>query len=266
MASRLLKAARLLAVGTVATSSIVISLTDTASASTRPRAVKFSGFGFDTCTAPTVADMRAWTASPFRAINIYIGGGNRACRQPNLKASWVRTVTEMGWRLIPTYVSLQAPRTSCRCTRMDPRRANAEGVAAANNAAKAAAALGIGRGNPIYDDMEAYAVDARDTRAVLLQGWTGRLHRDGYVSGVYSSASSGISDLVSTVGRSFAEPNDIWIGDWNGRATTDDGVVPGRDWRHDQRIHQYRGPHTDRFGGVRISIDTDYCRAAVVAG
>src|SRR5690606_2353982 len=66
-------------------------------------ATTFKGLGFDTCTAPSVSAMRAWLASPYRAVNIYFGGNNRACTQPNLTAGWVSDVTAQGWRLIPTY-------------------------------------------------------------------------------------------------------------------------------------------------------------------
>ena len=36
------------------------------------------GLAFDTCTAPALATVRAWGASPYRAI----GGVNRTCGQP----------------------------------------------------------------------------------------------------------------------------------------------------------------------------------------
>ena len=46
-------------------------------------ATRFTGLAFDTCTAPTIAQMTAWKASPYKAIGIYIGGVNRSCAQPN---------------------------------------------------------------------------------------------------------------------------------------------------------------------------------------
>ncbi len=264
MGTRILKVARLLAASVVmGGASVAIAGTAEASAPGHD----YRGLAFDACSTPSVNAMRAWLRSPFRGVNIYIGGGDRGCSQPNLTAGWVRTVTGMGWRLIPTYVSLQAPGNSCRCSAMNPRWANAEGIVAADHAVESARNIGIGRGNPIYDDMESYVVDWSNTRAVLsfLEGWTGRLHGLGYRSGVYSSADSGIADLISMVGSSYHEPNDIWIGDWNGRDTTNDGHVPARDWSHDQRIHQYRGPHTDKYGGVRINIDSDYCNSDAVS-
>ena len=264
MASQLSKVARVLA-GCVALAGASVWFATTADARTSVHT--FRGYAFDACSSPSLKALRAWSrASPFRAVNIYIGGRDRACDQPHLTAGWVRAATNMGWRLIPTYVGLQAPHPSCGCRSMTPRLANLQGIAAADGAVHAARWLGIGRGNPIYFDMEAYYVNRTNTVAVMsfLAGWTGRLHGLGYTSGVYSSAASGISDLVRRVGSRFPEPNDIWIAGWNGRATTNDAYVPAGDWRN-QRIHQYRGSHTDRFGGVRINIDSDFVRGAVVA-
>jgi hypothetical protein len=262
MALPLSKTARLLA-GCAAMAGATLSFTAVAEA--RPAPHNYVGFAFDTCSAPSIRTLHAWLRSPFRALNIYIGGADRACSQPHLTAGWVRAVTHMGWRLIPTYVSLQAPRTSCRCHSMNPRRANFDGVAAAANAVHAARWLGIGRGNPIYDDMEAYSMTSMNTGAVMafLEGWTGRLHRLGYLSGVYSSSGSGITELAQRVDSRFVEPNDIWIAAWNRRPTADPSV-PAGEWSRGYRIHQYRGPHTDDYGGARINIDSDYCRAAVV--
>jgi hypothetical protein len=52
-------------------------------------ATRYSGLAFDTCTAPPLAAIAAWGASPYRAIGVYIGGVNRTCGQPELTASWV---------------------------------------------------------------------------------------------------------------------------------------------------------------------------------
>ena len=53
--------------------------------------------------------MRAWLASPYRAVGIYLGGSNRACPDGNLSAAWVNSVVASGWNLLPLYVGLQAP-------------------------------------------------------------------------------------------------------------------------------------------------------------
>jgi hypothetical protein len=35
------------------------------------------GLGFDACTAPSRSAMSGWSASPYSAIGVYIGGANR---------------------------------------------------------------------------------------------------------------------------------------------------------------------------------------------
>ena len=84
------------------------------------------------------------------------------------------------------------------------------------------------------------------------------------MSGVYGSAASMIRDLVSQYGTGYAVPDDVWIANWNGLATTDDPYVPDSYWANHQRIHQYRGGHNETWGGVTINIDNNYLDGAVV--
>jgi len=237
----------------------------------RSDALNLGGLGFDTCSAPSPADMAAWLAtSPFRAAALYIGGANSACAQPNLSADYVSAESAAGWQFIPVYVGLQAPGSDCGCSEIVPAQAAAEGTAAGADAATQAQALGIDSGNPIYDDMEAYTRTASNTAAVLtfLDAWTTELHAYGYVSGVYGSGTSGITDLVDAQGTvtpdgaPFVEPDDIWIADWNNEATATDPYVPAGDWAAGQRLHQYEGGHIDDYGGVKLDIDTDYLDGA----
>jgi glycoside hydrolase-like protein len=224
-----------------------------------------TGLGFDACSAPSSQAMSAWKRSPYRTVGVYIGGINEGCSQPNLTAGWVSGEVGTGWQLIPTYVGLQG-RGSCggKCATISPGRATSQGTAAARDAVARAQALGIPAGNPIYDDMEAYTLSASNTAAVLafLSGWTNQLHADGYVSGVYGSAASGITTLVRAEQTDYTEPDDIWIGDWNGARTTKDPYVPSVDWPGDQRLHQYRGGHDEAYGGVQINIDDDFLGGA----
>lgn len=220
----------------------------------------YQGLGFDPCSTPSEAQMTAWGASPYRAVGVYLGGTNMACTQSNLTAAWVAREWAAGWRLIPTYVGLQAPRNSCGCSAIIASQATAEGSAAAADAVTRAQALGIGPGNPIYDDMEAYSRGGSVTSAVLafLAGWTSELHALGYVAGVYSSSASGIVDLAAQYGTGYAEPDDIWIANWNGAKSTADPDAPSADWADNQRLHQYRGGHDETYGGVTLNIDNDY--------
>jgi hypothetical protein len=225
----------------------------------------YTGLGFDACTAPSRRSMSAWSSSPYRAIGVYIGGVNRGCSQPNLTASWVAEQTAAGWGLIPTYVGLQAPTSSCTsCATLSAAAAASQGTEAAEDAVEQAGLVGIGAGSPIYYDMESYSRTASASSATLtfLGAWTTRLHALGYDSGVYSSSASGIADLVSRLGSSYPQPDDLWFANWNGRANASDSYVPASAWADHQRIHQYRGGHDETYGGVTINIDNNYVEGA----
>jgi len=240
----------------------------------RPRAVHksgdpvYTGLGFDACSTPSASAMSAWGASPYRAVGIYVGGVNEACSQPNLSPTWVAEESAAGWVMLPIYVGLQAPKNGCGCAGIVPSQATSEGTAAADDAIDQAEANGISPGNPIYDDMEAYNTGGTNTQAVLgfLSAWTTELHAHGYLSGVYSSANSGISDLVAANGTGFVEPDEIWIAEWNGQQNTNSASVPSTDWPNHQRIHQYQGGHNATYGGVTINIDSDYVDAGAASG
>ncbi|HXS46877.1 MAG TPA: DUF1906 domain-containing protein [Solirubrobacterales bacterium] len=228
-------------------------------------ASEFTGLGFDACTAPSRRSMSAWESSPYRAIGVYIGGANRGCSQPNLTASWVEEQVAAGWSLIPTYVGLQAPTSSCSsCAELSAVAASSQGTEAANDAVNQARLVGIGEGSPIYFDMESYTPTSSASSATLtfLAAWTTRLHALGYDSGVYSSSASGISDLVDQLGSSYQQPDDLWIANWNGQQSTSDPYVPASAWSEHQRIHQYRGGHDETYGGVTINIDNNYVEGA----
>jgi hypothetical protein len=228
----------------------------------------YTGLGFDACSTPSAATMSAWTASPYRALGVYVGGVNEACSQVNLTASWVQQESAAGWALLPVYVGLQAPSNGCGCAAIVPSQATADGTAAADDAVNQAAAVGITPGNPIYDDMEAYSRTATNTASVLafLAAWTTELHARGYQSGVYSSANSGVSDLVAQYGTAYPEPDQIWNAEWNNQANTSSGYIPVADWPNHQRLHQYQGGHNATYGGVTINIDSDYVDAGAASG
>jgi hypothetical protein len=218
----------------------------------------FSGLGFDVCSAPTVTQMAAWLGSPYRAVGIYVGGTNMGCAQPNLSAAWVSRESAAGWHLIPTSVGLQAPSNSCGCAGISSRQASAQGIAAANDAVARAGALGIGRGNPIYTDMEYYPRSSTNSPAVLafLSGWTSQLHASGYLSGVYGNSDSVIADLTTREGTGYPEPDDIWFAEWNGVRTTNSDYFSSGFWVA-HRLHQYNGGHNATYGGVTINIDSN---------
>ncbi len=99
----------------------------------------------------------------------------------------------------------------------------------------------------------------------FLAAWTAQLHASGYLSGVYSSAASGIGDLAARLGTGFAEPDDIWIARWNGAQNTSDPEVSSADWADHQRLHQYAGDHNETYGGATLDIDSDYLDGATAS-
>jgi hypothetical protein len=221
----------------------------------------YTGLGFDSCTAPSSRSMAAWSSSPYRGVGVYIGGENRGCSQPNLTAAWVSAQVAAGWHMIPTYVGLQAPTSSCgSCAKIVASRATTQGTESAVDAVEDAGAIGMGPGTPIYFDMESYSRTSSATAATLafLSAWTTELHSLGYVSGVYSSSGSGIADLAAAAGSGAAEPDALWIANWNGQQNTVDSAVPSNLWSQHQRLHQYRGGHDETYGGVTINVDDNY--------
>jgi len=232
-------------------------------------ATMFSGAAFDTCTAPPLSAMSAWLASPYRAVGVYVGGVNRSCAQPELTASWVSAVSELGWRLLPVYKGLQAPCGGKPTdVKIDPAKAAAQGTTAANDAVAAARGLGMVSGSALYDDMETYATgDAACRLAVLkfLSGWTAQVHKLGYVAGVYAQLASGATDLAGVYASgSYARPDALWIARYDGdSALTGWAGVPDTDWTVRQRAKQYRNGHNETYGGVTINIDNDQVDAPV---
>ncbi len=246
----------------------------TLSASRSTRDAVFSGQGFDACTARSLSELSTWySASPYKAVNMYIGGASRGCSQPNLNAAWVSGVVAQGWVLIPTYVGLQAP---CReyPNRIDPATAAAQGSAAADDAIAQLNALGLGVGNPVYFDMEAFSMaddGCRQAVVDFLDAWTAQLHARGYTSGVYGSANSTIRALVQQLPNpAFDQPDQLWVARWCDKdpavacdSSTNDPEVPADRWNNHQRIRQYRGGHVETWGGVSINIDNNTVDAAV---
>jgi hypothetical protein len=225
------------------------------------------GLGIDACTAPSVAAMTDWLASPYRVIGTYLGGANWACSYGNFNRAWASMVAAEGWRYIPIWVGPQAPCTPIKnVTVIDPSNATAQGEAEAASAVTTAQGFGYGRGTPIYFDMEGYArSNTACSQAVIafLGGWTAGLHAAGYLSGVYSSASSGIADLAAQyTNPSYQRPDDVWLAHWNGDPVLTDRYLPSGDWPN-AVLHQYYGGHNETWGGKTVNVDSDVIDGAV---
>ncbi len=239
----------------------------------------FRGYGFDQCLAPTQAKMNRWLQhSPFLAVGIYISGDSRACRyQPNLTPKWISTQLHKGWRLLPITLG---PQASCQPRfpryrddfKISPAPGGANryptarkmGVAEASKTVRAARALGIVEGSTLWYDLEGFDVTnrhCRESALAFLSTWTRQLHELNYVSGVYSSAGSGIKALDDArVNRpnAFKLPDRIWIARWDGVANTSTSYIREDGWRPGRRVKQYQGGHDEVWGGVRINIDRNW--------
>jgi Domain of unknown function (DUF1906)/FG-GAP-like repeat len=227
-----------------------------------------SGKGFDTCANPALDKMEAWLRSPYRTIGIYIGGINHGCKSQTLSADWVASAARMGWSFIPTYVGLQAPCTSYT-NKIDAAQANGEGASAASDAVSRADLFGLPSGSPIYFDMEAFSYSTTSCRQAVqkfLSSWTYRLHKLGYLSGVYGSAGSTMRSLVDVYNDpNYYRPDAIWNAHWDDRATVfGDSFIPDTMWANHQRLHQYHGGHQETWNGVTINIDNDFLDGPVV--
>jgi len=239
----------------------------------------FTGYGFDQCQAPSQARMDRWLqSSPFLSVGIYIDGDSRACRdQKYLNAKWVSTQLAKGWRLLPITLG---PQASCQPRfpryqddfRISPK-ANSNGKYAtalkqgrtqASESVTAATALGIAPGSTLWYDLEGFDISntkCRESALSFLSGWTQQIRALGYISGVYSSAGSGIKALDDArVKRPtvYTMPDQIWIARWDGIANTKTSYIRNDGWMPTSRVKQYQGGHDETWGGVTINIDRNF--------
>jgi hypothetical protein len=267
-------------VALLATVASGLSLAAPAQASNVATPGNFTGYGFDQCLAPSQSAMDAWLrSSPFWAVGIYISGDSRACTsQPNLTPAWIDTQLTNGWRLLPITLGPQAWCTTreryLKQVRISPNPDNAYGKARSQGRAEAqktvdrATQLGIGAGSTLWYDIEAFdtrPTDCRESALSFLSAWTNKLHALGYVSGVYSSAGSGIKmldDVQTYRPGAYAMPDQIWVARWSGvpGEINSSGTTYLRDssWTPHKRVHQYKGGHNETHGGVTINIDSNW--------
>jgi hypothetical protein len=227
--------------------------------------------GFDTCGAPSLQTMKAWRAR-YAVAAIYIGGQEMGCGYGNLSKSWVQSAEAMGWSLMPTFVGLQAPCNSFS-DEINPSQAAQQGQQAAIQAVSDAASFGLGPGSPIYFDMEAYNEKKSScVTAVLtfLGAWDRQVQASGYVSGVYSSAGSGVINLQNTSsvgGHPLARPQAIWFALWDNAVNlTGSPYMTPAVWSASARAKQYAGPRVVTVGGISMNIDSDLVNGPVARG
>lgn len=250
-----------------------VARADPATPATYPAAssaTRAQGRFLDTCTAPALTALAAWRGtSPYTGVNIYFGGRNRGCAQPNLTPAWVRSAAAAGWALVPTYVGDQPFCVfGSKPFRYAASGAGARGSADGTDAVAAARSLGLLPGSALYADVEHY--DRTSTSCVAavrtyVSEWTRALHRNGYLAGVYVHQDSGLRDLAgSYLSTSFARPDAVWMARWDNVATVTGWPTAGDAlWAEFQRAKQYRGDHVETWGGVSLEIDSDIIKGPV---
>ncbi|MEU4360477.1 glycoside hydrolase domain-containing protein [Promicromonospora sp. NPDC023987] len=235
-------------------------------------ATRADSLGFDTCTAPSLTALKAWKGtSPYQVVNVYFGGNNRGCEQPNLTAAWVRDANIAGWKLLPTYFGYQPYcMLGSKTNRYTADNATSRGTSDATDAAAKAKALGLLPGSALYADVEHYDRGDSTCRTAVrryVSAWTKKLHSTGYLAGVYVHQDSGLRDLSdSYTSTTYARPDAVWMARWDGdKSLTGWPTAPNSHWATDQRAKQYRGDHDETWGGVKINIDSDAIKAPVAS-
>ncbi|MFB7448417.1 glycoside hydrolase domain-containing protein [Streptomyces sp. NPDC056194] len=248
--------------GAVAVVGAVVAAQTSMAATVWPAQRTFTGRAFDTCTAPSLAAMKAWKSNGFYGgAAVYIGGKNRGCAQPNLTASWVKSVDAAGWKLIPLYVGAQPPcQTSANPERLTASTAASLGVTDAADAVAKASALGMKPGSPIFLDMEPYAVtDKACNDAVLtyVRSFTRTLRAKTYRGGFYGFTSSSAKAVATATDRTDL-PGNLWYALWDKQnTTTADWPWGATQYTGHSRGHQYLVNSKETRGGYTITVDQD---------
>ena len=240
--------------------------------------VHYSGQAFDACEIPTLTQLEKWFShSPYRGVNMYIGGISRYCSNGSLNREYIREIGNQGWRLIPTWVGHQPPCTHFRYPfPYNVDQAYAYGVQNADQAKERMEEYGLldsnQQGGLIYLDVEYFntsntaCVDA--TRA-FIQGWTTRLETLGIGSGLYATSSNLNRAKIYNLNP---PPDVVWIAEWLSTPGYNPDVspyglrhLPDTHWSNRQRIRQYSGTLNETWGGVSISIDPNVSDGLMMA-
>ncbi|MDX3530159.1 DUF1906 domain-containing protein [Streptomyces sp. ID05-39B] len=245
-----------------------IAAQNSMAATTWPAQKTYTGRAFDACTAPSLAAMKAWkTEGYYSGAAVYIGGKNRGCAQPNLTASWVKSVNTLGWKLIPLYVGAQPPcQTSSNPEKFTAATAASLGVSNANDAVAKAAALGMKAGSPVYLDMEPYDITNKacnDAVLTYVRSFTKTLRAKTYRAGYYGFSSSSAKAIATATNRTDL-PGNLWYALWDKQYTTT------ADWPWDPKLytnhsrgHQYMVNSKETRGGYTITVDRNAWDAPV---
>ncbi|MGW3957207.1 glycoside hydrolase domain-containing protein [Streptomyces sp. NPDC004752] len=236
-------------------------------ATTWPAQKTYTGRAFDTCAAPSLAAMKAWHTGFYGAAAVYVGGKNRGCNQPNLTASWVKSVSAVGWKLIPIYVGAQPPcQTGSSPEKLTASTAASLGAHDASDAVAKAAALGMKAGSPIYLDMEGYDVTNKacnDAVLTYVRSFTKTLRGKTYRGGIYGFTSSSAKAIATATNKTDL-PGNLWYALWDKKnTTTTDWPWGATQYTNHSRGHQYMVNSKETRNGYTITVDRDAWDAPV---
>ncbi|WP_299540308.1 glycoside hydrolase domain-containing protein [uncultured Streptomyces sp.] len=249
------------AAGVVVAAGGAFAATSASATTAWPAQKTFTGRAFDACTAPSASAMKAWHTGFYGAAAVYVGGKNRGCTQANLTASWVRTVTAQGWKLVPLYVGAQPPcQTGTRNEKMTTANAAALGAIDGKDAVAKSAALGMKAGSAVYLDMEPYDIkNASCNKAVLsyVRAFDKALHDKTYRAGFYGFSSSSAAAIATATDRTDL-PGNLWYAKWdNVNTTTSDWPWNKALFTNHSRAHQYMVNSKETRGGYSLTVDRD---------
>ncbi|MDP5312425.1 DUF1906 domain-containing protein [Streptomyces poriferorum] len=249
------------ATGVVVAAGGAFAATNASATTVWPAQKTFTGRAFDACTAPSASAMKAWRTGFYGAAAVYVGGKNRGCTQANLTASWVKTVTAQGWKLVPLYVGAQPPcQTGTRSEKMTTTNAATLGAADGKDAVAKSAALGMKAGSAVYLDMEPYDIkNASCNKAVLsyVRAFDKALHDKMYRAGYYGFSSSSAAAIATATDRTNL-PGNLWYAKWdNVNTTTSDWPWSKSLFTNHSRAHQYMVNSKESRGGYSITVDRD---------
>ncbi|MEU9247539.1 glycoside hydrolase domain-containing protein [Streptomyces sp. NPDC048385] len=232
-----------------------------------PAQKAYIGRAFDTCTAPSAKAMKAWHTGFYGAAAVYVGGKNRGCAQPNLTASWVKSVNSMGWKLIPIYVGAQPPcQKGSNPEKLTASTATSLGARDAKDAVAKAASLRMKAGSPIYLDMEPYDITNKacdDAVLTYVRSFTKTLRTKVYRSGYYGFTSSSAKAIATATNKTDL-PGNLWYALWDKKyTTTKDWPWGAKQFTGHSRGHQYMVNSKEKRGGYTITVDRDAWDAPV---
>ncbi|OGO32003.1 MAG: hypothetical protein A2Z16_16755 [Chloroflexi bacterium RBG_16_54_18] len=237
-----------------------------------------TGQGFDKCEIPTPDKLQAWIRNgPYSAVNLYIGGAARSCSNLALSATYISQLSQQGWKFIPTWVGPQASCYSRPIARMssDPVVSRQQGITEANAALDKAFDLGLTladrTGTVIYYDLENYDITntpCHESAKAFIEGWSSQVRARGSIAGVYS-----LGPILNAYYSLPEKPDVIWPAHWHlpyeydpDATVWDVYMLSNSFWSSRERIRQYAGGHTETWGGISITIDSNVLDGLTASG